>query len=227
MSCSSPLSSVAASDRLVALRELLQQRFPAAEGRDSSVLPTGFSSFDDAEGGLRRGVVTELVGPTSSGALFLEIMLTVLLREQSFGALVQSGGSFNPEDVESSALRRLLWVRCPQPLLAIKAIDLLLRDGNLPLLLLDFQLTPERELQRIPASTWHRFQRLVETTGMAFVILTSHPLIEGAKVRIAIRQRWSLEAMKQRRHLLMERLTAQVFRRPQFSTFRETEQQSA
>jgi len=43
----------------------------------------------------------------------------------------------------------------------VKATDLLLHDGNLPLVLLDLQFLPSRALRKIPPSTWHRFGRLV------------------------------------------------------------------
>jgi hypothetical protein len=99
----------------------------------------------------------------------------------------------------------------------VKVTDLLLRDGNLSFILLDLQPLDLRDVRRIPASTWHRFQRLVEPTGTVFVVMTSQPVVEGAKVRIAIRQRWTLAAMRERRHALLERVSAQVFARRNFS----------
>jgi len=214
-------------DRVAALRELLHRKYPTPELRETGILPTSFEAFDGSQGGLKQGAVTEVVGPTSSGSLFIEIMLRVLGREQAFGALFQAGASFHPQDVSSAALRRLLWVRCSQPLAAVKAVDLLLRDGNLRVLLLDLQFAPQRELQRIPASTWHRFQRLIEASGMVFVILSSRPMIEGAKTRIVIRQRWSLGAMRQRRRGLMQTLAPQVFDRRDFAALLADEKRSA
>jgi hypothetical protein len=213
--------------RLAALRALLHEKFPAGAVRESGVLPTGCAALDEAEGGLRQGAVTELVGPSSAGALFLAVALRVLAREQAFGALVEAGNSFHPDAAGPSALARLLWVRCGEPRAALKAVDLLLHDGNLRLLVLDLQLTPERELRRIPASTWHRFQRVVETTGMAFVILTPQPMIAGAKTRMAVRQRWTLAAMRERRGALLESWEVQVFARRQFSALADGARQSA
>jgi hypothetical protein len=215
------------ASQLTALRELLHQKFPAGDVREPGVLRTGYAPFDQCNGGLRQGVVTELVGPTSAGSLFIELISRTLVRDKAFGALVQAGDSFSPHDAEPAALRRLLWVRCRQPIIAVKAVDLLLRDGNLRLLILDLQFGSQRELMRIPSSTWHRFQRLAETTGMMFVILSSQPMIEGAKTRIAIRQRWSLIAMGQRRRDLLQQLLPQIFERRQFSELLENDQQSA
>jgi hypothetical protein len=213
--------------RVAALRDLLQQKYPEAEVSPAGVLPTGVEELDEAGGGLAQGVVTELVGPTSAGTLLTEIMLGVLVRQGCFGALVEAGNSFHPPDADPGALRRLLWVRSPSVMLAVKATDLLLRDGNLRLLLLDLQTAPERELRRIPASTWHRFQRLVEASGMALVILNSQPAIEAARVRIAIRQRWKLECLRRRRKELLRQLSIQVFARRQFPLLRDAAQKIA
>jgi hypothetical protein len=212
---------------LIALRGLLAEKYPACELKPAGVLATGLPAFDDAEGGLRRGAMTELVGPLSGGALFVEAMLAVLVRESCFAALVDTGCGFDPQGAESPALARLLWVRCADPMRAVKVADLLLRDGNLPLILLDLQLAPRREVCRIPASTWHRFQRLVEPTQTAFVVLTNQPAIEGAKVRILLRQRWTLTALRERRWRLLDRLSAQFFTRRQFPSAAEHERKSA
>ena len=154
-------------------------------------------------------------------------MQAVLMRERCFGALVDAASSFDPQGAESPALSRLLWVRCPDVMKAVKVADLLIRDGNLPLILLDLQPVPLREVCRIPASTWHRFQRLVEPTSTAFVVLTSQPVVESAKVRVAIRQRWSLAAMRERRGTLLRQLGAQVFARRHFPAALERQRQSA
>ena len=118
-------------------------------------------------------------------------------------------------------------MKCGDAIQAVKIADLLIRDGNLPLILLDLQLVPLREVRRVLASTWHRFQRLVEPTGIAFVVLTNQPVIEGASVRIALRQRWTLAAMRERRRALLGRLSAQVFPRRHFPSALERERQSA
>lgn len=218
------LPEVGNSSRLAALRELLAQKFPVCDLKPAGILPTGLEIFDRAEGGLRRGAVTELVGPTSAGALFLDAMLHALPREKIFAALVDAGGAFDPQGTEPGTLRRLLWVRCSRATEAVKAADLLLRDGNLPLVLLDLVPLALREIGRIPASTWHRFQRLVEPSGIALVILTPRPLVEGAKVRIAVRNRWPLHAMRRRRRDLLAQLDAQVFSRREFAALEQPRQ---
>jgi hypothetical protein len=213
--------------KMQALRGLLAEKFPEQELKDAGLLPTGLAAFDAAEGGLRRGAVTELVAATSGGALFIEVMLAALGRQQGFGALVDLGGSFDPQGASSGLLSRLLWVRCQEALQAVKAADLLLRDGNLALILLDFQAAPLREIRRIPASTWHRFQRLAEPASTALVILTTQPLVEGARARIVLRERWTLRAMRERRGALLQQLEPQVQSRRHFPVLVELERRTA
>ena len=73
-----PETAVARSSRLDALRGLLAEKFPACELKHGGVLSTGLRVFDEAEGGLRRGALTELAGSPGAGALFLEAMLAGL-----------------------------------------------------------------------------------------------------------------------------------------------------
>jgi len=199
--------------RLAALRSLLAEKFPAEERKPAGILPTGLAVFDATEGGLRRGSLTEVSGTSGTGTMFIEAALAILHREKCFAALVDGGRTFDPQGCHAAALRRLLWVRCSDAATAVKAADLLLRDGNLALVLLDLQMLPLRALRRIPASTWHRFQRVVEPTGTVFAVLTPQPMVEGARVRIAIHNRWDLSSLRQRRHALLTTLAAQVFAR--------------
>ncbi len=211
--------------RLAALRQLIAEKFPVCALKSAGFFVTGLSAFDESEGGLRRGAFSELVGPLSAGALFTDAMLAAIERERCFAALVDVGRTFDPQGANPALLARMLWVCCANPMQAVKATDLLLRDGNLPLVILDLQSVSLRELRRIPASTWHRFQRLVEPTSTALVALTTQPMIESASVRIAVRQRWTLAAMRARRRELLTRIEAQVFARRPMAVLPSTEGQ--
>lgn len=189
---------------LAGLRAVLAEKFPSISAKPGGVFPLCPGHE------LRRGVVTELFGSSGSGALFLDAMLVAAREQRTFLALIDAGRTFDPQSYESAALARLLWVQCDTAQQAVKAADLLLRDGNLPLLALDLQTLPPRG---IPASTWHRFHRLVEQSSAAFVVLTAQPMVEGARVRIALRNRWDLRALRRRRRALLATLDAQVFER--------------
>lgn len=205
---SGPLAAV--PGRLVELRELLAAKFPAAERKPGGLWRTGLPSLDDPEGGLRRGALTELSSSPANGALFIDVMLRSVCRDQAFGALVDAGGTFDPDGCDAATLARLLWVRCTDAAAAMKAADLLLRDGNLPVLLLDLQRMTRAQLAKSPASTWHRFQRLAEETSVACLILTRQPLVESAQVRIALHNHWTMDAQRKRRSELAAGLKAQV-----------------
>jgi hypothetical protein len=201
------------ASRLAALRELLAEKFPSAERKPGGILRTGIAPIDAIEGGLRRAAVTELAGSSGNGALFLHALLGTLVREKWLAALVDAGRTFDPEGCAPEALARLLVVFCENAVRAIKAADLLLRDGNLAIILLDLQAAPAKDLRRIPASTWHRFQRLAEQTTAAFVVLTPQPMVEAAQVRIVPDGKWTLAAQRRWRHELIAAWPARVFRR--------------
>jgi hypothetical protein len=203
------------TDRLASLRAMLAERFPEVVPPSRGTLPTGIARLDAPEGGLRRGTLSELSGSTAAGALFVEAMLHTAARERCFLALVDGARAFEPQGCAHGLLDRLLWVICADPIQAVKATDLLLHDGNLPLVLLDLQFLPSRALRKIPPSTWHRFGRLVEQTGATFVVLSPRPMVEAASVRIAIRSRWRLDSMRALRRELLAGLDAQVFPRRQ------------
>jgi len=203
----------ATQERLSGLRLLLAEKYPAAERKPGGILPTGLAPVDAVEGGLRRAALTELSGGSGAGALFIHAMLRAVSREKCLAALVDAARSFEPEGCAPSALTRLLVVLCEDAAQAVKAVDLLLRDGNLSLVLLDLQSAPLREIRRIHAGAWHRLQRLVEQTSSALVVLTPQPMVEGARVRIALNAQWTLSAQRRWRQDLAAEMSARVFPR--------------
>lgn len=211
-----PFNNTAAAPpaaKLSALRELLREKFPAEEQKPSGCWPTGFSSVDGAEGGLRRGALTEISASPGNGALFMDLVLRGVSRAREFAALVDAGDSFDPDGCDGETLSRLLWVRCADAAMAVKAVDLLLRDGNLPVLLLDLQNMSALQLARVPPNTWHRFQRLAEKTAVVCLVFTRRPVVESARVRITLRNTWTLEAQRKRRGELLAALEARVIPR--------------
>lgn len=207
------MSRAVVDARCADLRRLLADKFPAAEQKPGGILATGLAGVDAAEGGLRRAALTEFSGTSGAGALFLQAMLRAVCRERCFAALVDAARTFEPDATPASALARLLVVFCADAIQAVKAADLLLRDGNLALVLLDFQSVPLAQLRRIPANTWHRFQRLAEHTTAAFVVLTPEPFVEAAQVRIAGAGGWPLAAQRRGRQELMASASWRIFPR--------------
>lgn len=198
---------------LAQLRATLEQRFPEAALRPAHVRETGWAALDAEEGTIALGAVAELCSSQACGRLFLHRILESARRRGEWAGLVEAGSSFDPQSYGADNLKRLLSVFCKNTEHAVKAADLLLRDANLPLVLLDLQTAPPRSLGRIPANTWHRFQRLVERSGTALVVLTPQPMVEAARTRVVLHAQWDLEALRRPRAELFQNVEVQVFRR--------------
>src|SRR5437867_2917364 len=188
-----PSLGVAASRRIIDLRNLLAERFQhplAHAGGQISIPLLGRAS----DGGLGKGAITEIISPnTSAGsALLIHNLLQIAQRDRFFLALIDGRDSFDVQSVDAGALQHLLWVRCEKVTEAIKAADFLLRDGNFPLVVLDLILNPVEELRRIPATSWYRLQRLVEPAPTAFMVMSRHNLVASARTKINLENQWTL-----------------------------------
>jgi hypothetical protein len=87
-------------------------------------------------------------------------------------------------------------VRCTKALEAVKAADLLLRDGNFPLLVVDLILNSPEELRRIPQTTWYRLQRLVEAMPTSCLVLTRYEMVSSAQLKVVLENSWNLESLE-------------------------------
>jgi len=179
---------MSAPEKLAALRRLLAAS--AAPAPDAGrVLPTGLSGIDDATGGLPLGAVTEIVcaAPSCGGNLLLGRLLAATRARRERIALVDAGDCFDPESFPADLLAHLVWVRCPGPVArALQAADLLARDANLTLAVLDLRLAPTAELRRTPGPQWYRLQRAVEPAELALIIETPFAVVPCARVRLEL-----------------------------------------
>ena len=198
--------------QLEALRSLVAEKFPPSPRRCNGRLLTGCRPFDQ-KGGFLQGAITEVCGSSAGGLLLLAAMVNAAGRDGFFIGFIDALNSFEPSDWADEHLRRILWVMCGAATPAIRAADILLRDGNLPVVILDLQMLPAAQLRRIPVNTWHRFQRVLEPTGTVFVVLSPTPLVESVPVRMAMHTDFSLEAMPLPRSALWKHLEVQVFER--------------
>ena len=85
---------------------------------------------------------------------------------------------------------------------AVKAADLLLRDGNFPLVVLDLVLNAADELRKIPQTSWYRLQRLVEPAPTAFLVLMRRSMISSAQTKLVLENNWQLADLRRRQQLL-------------------------
>jgi len=182
------------------LRKLLTERFPHAPAAAATQLVTGLAFLDEAiGGGLPKGAITELISPevSAGSASLIHALLETAQRDCYFLALIDGRDSFDPQPLGNACLGHLLWMRCTKALEAIKAADLLLRDGNFPLVIVDLVLNPREELRKIPQTNWYRLQRLVESTSTACLVLTRQERVSSAQLKIVLENVWSLESFEQ------------------------------
>jgi hypothetical protein len=203
-----------AAAKIVVLRQLLADRFgSAALLSPEQALATGLPALDAI--GLPRAALTEIV-PTAPGpnlSLCLYGLLHAALRGGLRVALIDGRDAFAPTALPQAELNRLLWVRCGAAGEAIKAADLAVRDGNVPLVVLLLALNRADELRRIPATAWHRLQMLAEKSAVALVVFTPRAQIGGARLRIAVDGAFPLDDLDARREELLPRQRLQVERR--------------
>jgi hypothetical protein len=191
---------MATSSKVIDLRQLLAERFPQPFAPPAQRVATGLPAIDEAiGGGLPKSAITELSSPqvSAGSALLLYALLQSAQRSGHFLALVDGRDSFDPQPLGNRRLRNLLWVRCTQAFDAVKAADLLLRDGNFTLVVLDLVLNASAELRKIPQTSWYRLQRLVETAPTAFLILTRASMISSAQLKLTLDNAWTLADLEQ------------------------------
>src|SRR5712692_1175473 len=189
----------AAAGSIVDLRELLAERFPHAPAPAGVHLITGLSFLDQAIGGLPKSAITELVSPqlSAGSASLIYWLLQAAQRDRYFLALIDGRDSFDPSASDDTRLRHLLWVRCHKTFDAIKAADLLLRDGNFPLVIVDLVLNAPEELRKIPQTSWYRLQRLVEAVPTACLILSRQSMVSSAQLKIVLENSWTLKTFEE------------------------------
>ncbi len=202
---------------IVDLRNLLAERFPHPPLPATSHLRTGLAFLDEtAGGGLPKSALTEIISPYLSGgsASVIAALLEAAHRDRYFVALVDGWDSFDPQGLTNSPLGNLLWARCRKTSEAIKAADLLLRDGNFPLVIIDLVLNPQRETRKIPQTSWYRLQRLAEESPAACLILTRQSMVGSAQFKIVLEHSWSVTDLGEKNAVSRFRIRVQ---RPHFS----------
>ena len=198
------------------LRQLLAERFPVAAPRAGLFFSTGVPRLDDAlGGGLRKGTLTEIgTPPDAAGCLtILNAVLCASALERRPIGLIDGGDGFDPQPMDSAVLAHLLWVRCRNTAQFFKAADLLLRDGNLPIVLMDLRGSGRAELKRIPNTTWYRLQRIAGQSAVACLIATPWFMVSSAHCRVRIQGAFRVGDLDRPLEELLAAMEFQVVRR--------------
>jgi len=148
--------------------------FNYRDRREVVTVSSGIPEIDLLTGGLPRGALTEIFGPSCSGrtSLLLSALSARTAQEESC-ALIDGGDAFDPHSAEAAGveLRKLLWVRCRNVEQTLRATDLLLQGGGFGLIAVDLSDIAPRLVRHVPLDSWFRFRRAVEDTPTVLVLL--------------------------------------------------------
>jgi hypothetical protein len=172
---------------------------------------TGVAALDGTlGGGWRRGELSELVGPQSSGRTsVLVATLSAATANGAVAALVDTMDQFDPEAAAARGLdlSRVLWVRGPaltigltKPALidravhqAIRAFDLIVRAGGFAVVALDLADVPARYVRALPVATWLRIAHANEGRPSSCLLVGEGPMgrsARGQSVSLNRQPRW-------------------------------------
>lgn len=210
----------ALNEKIIDLRRLLAARMPStrlglARAQAQLGLSTGIPALDALlGGGWPVGETAEVVGEGagSGSAQLLHALLAHSATEGRFAALVDGADSLDVDAMEPAVLARLLWARCRTVDEALKATDILLRDSNIPLVILDLKLNPMVQLRRISSSIWHRFGRLCDHHKTTLLVVTSQALVGGVSVRVRCRWNPGIQATSALTQAALDSLQFEVLR---------------
>lgn len=192
------------SEKLSSLRQLLAERYPQATRSEARALSTGLPAIDESVGGLPCGAITEIVcaAPSCGSQLLLGELLRVTRLERGRVALIDSHDGFDPQSWPEDWLEHLVWVRCQNTEMALHAADIVARDANFQLVVIDLRRARATELRRTPASFWYRLQRSVEPADLALVILTPRATVPSARLRLQLDRSHDFSAINAARPVL-------------------------
>jgi hypothetical protein len=136
---------------------------------------------------LLRGGITEIFGQASTGRTALaQWMIANATRGGEVTVVVDCDDAFDPASAQNAGvdLGKLLWVQCSHRLeIALKATDLILHSGGFGLIVLDLGDVMPGAMQKVPMSYWYRFQRAVEHTPSALLIVARQSAAQSCSVR--------------------------------------------
>jgi hypothetical protein len=140
------------------------------------MLPTGIPALDTLlGGGVPRGCLVTLEGTGSAGRRSIAAALLSAATGSGLGAIVDTGELY-PPDLEEAGVRldRLLIVPARTPLLAARAVDLLLRSRTARVVVM--------AVCALRAAVWARLANLAHKAGAVLVVIADRPIAELSAV---------------------------------------------
>ncbi len=95
---------------------------------------------------------------------------------------------------------------------ALAAGDVLVRDGNYAVVVLDLRGVAEKALRAQPGTTWHRLHRVIEHASPAVLALTPCPLVPAVAWRLVLFASHGLSARRVPAQNLLAHLPVEVAR---------------
>ena len=150
-------------------------------------LPSGIPDLDRLlGGGFPCGRLSEIAGPPSSGRTSLALsLLAASVRPGGVAAWVDAADAFDPACAAAAgaALSRVLWVRAPDVVAALRSAERLLEARDLALVLLDLALAGAPP--HVAPAAWPRLLRAAQAGSAALVVLAAGR-ITGASATLAL-----------------------------------------
>jgi hypothetical protein len=153
---------------------------------------TGWHALDASlGGGLRRGHLSEIIGPRSAGrSAVLTTMIAAATARGEVVAVIDTHDRFDPVSAAAAGvdLARLLWVReTGHAERALKATNLVLQAGGFGLVAFDLADVRPPALRQFPHTTWMRISRVIEgSSTVALLVASEHVARSPGGVTIAL-----------------------------------------
>jgi recombination protein RecA len=158
----------------LALAGRVSAPFTYRDRKTITTVSTGIPEIDSLTGGLPRGALTEIFGPSCSGRTSLLLSaLSARTAQEEACALIDGADAFDPHSAEAAGveLQKLLWVRCKNIEQTLRATDLVLQGGGFGFIAVDLSDISPRLVRHVPLESWFRFRRAVEDTPTVLVLL--------------------------------------------------------
>lgn len=156
------------------------------------------------------GALSEVLVGGAGGSMMLWLAGVLGAPEQASPhpelVLVDGSDAFDPGSFTVNACASVLWVRCRTAMQMMQAVDLVVRDGNVPLILVDSTGLAQRDLRALPTAAWWRVRQVAERTGSRVVVLAECSLVPCASVRRSLVGDLSVEDFDDSRGALVGRL---------------------
>ncbi len=201
------------------IKAWMQDEMSAPQVSVEDAISAGAKTIDIAlGGGYIPGRMTEIVEPQPSRGAQSLIHHTIIQARKNlqYVALIDAANQFDPQSENMINLQSLLWVRTPKTTDAIKACDILIRDGNFPLLILDLRTQLSHRKNLIRPNEWYRIQRTCEQSRIAFVAFTHQSTIPCAHFRLQLSQSLPIDILDHPRADAFSYIDCEILKRRRF-----------